>query len=66
MSGWLYIIVGGVLIVIGGICAGYGWHILPKPQDLKNASINLADHEEARFPLVDLELERVRPAPEFP
>jgi len=33
MSAWAYIIVGGILIVIGGIMAGYGWHIMPKENE---------------------------------
>ena len=65
MSGWVYIIVGGILIVIGGILAGYGWHILPKPANLGNTPTSVADHRESRIPLVDLELERVKAAPEF-
>jgi hypothetical protein len=66
MNGWVYIIGGGVLIVVGGICASYGWHILPKPAEQKEATIIPAVQQEQRIPLVDLELVRVGPSPEFP
>lgn len=44
MSAWAYILLGGILIVIGGIMAGYGWHIMPKenkkiPENYKVESI---------------------------
>ena len=33
MSGWVYVIVGGVLLAIGSIFVGYGFHKLSKPAD---------------------------------
>jgi hypothetical protein len=65
MSGWFYIITGGILIVVGGVLAGYGWHILPKPANLGNAPASVFENRESRIPLVDLELVRVKAAPEF-
>ncbi len=30
MGAWIYIISGGILILVGGVLAGYDWHIMPR------------------------------------
>jgi hypothetical protein len=38
MNAWSYVIIGAILIVVGTIIIGYGWHIMPKSKkDLKPA-----------------------------
>jgi hypothetical protein len=39
MNAWSWIIVGGIIVAVGGVMVGYGWHIMPKkgklPEDRK-------------------------------
>ncbi len=65
MNAWSYIIVGGVLIVGGGILAGYGWHIMPKSASLETDPTPITAQKLNSIPLIDLELSRVKADPEF-
>ena len=64
-AAWAYIIVGGVLIVTGGIMAGYGWHIMPNSESSKIDPNPVAIQKPTSIPLIDLELERVKGDPDF-
>lgn len=64
-TAWIYIIVGGALIVTGGIMAGYGWHIMPNSESSKIAPNPVAVQKPTSIPLIDLELERVKGPKDF-
>lgn len=54
MNGWYFIAAGAVFVAIGGILGAYGWHILPKPAELKNAqnieiNVKSTDTEEDKL-----------------
>jgi putative lipoic acid-binding regulatory protein len=49
MNGWTFIILGAVLAAVGGIMATYGWHILPKPNDLKVTQSIVTTNQETEI-----------------
>lgn len=66
MTAWSYIIIGGCLILIGGIAASYGWHIMPKSETARPIAAPIATQKPNAMPLIDLEFERVKADPNFP
>jgi len=65
MNGWIFIIFGAAFVGVGGILAAYGWHILPKPASLEKPPVIIAATQGTGFPIVDIELARVKASPEF-
>jgi len=65
MNGWVFILLGAAFVGVGSILATYGWHILPKPASLEKPPVIIASTQEAGFPIVDIELARVKASPEF-
>ncbi len=42
MHAWAYIIIGGLLILLGGVLAGYGWHIMPNKSE-NNSTVSMKE-----------------------